>query len=84
MISTAYLNNMKYVYEISLNTFEKIHQFINFVASIDGELYLYSDEKIITARSIMGIFTLNLLEPILFYSNDPVSDLEAKIGDLQK
>lgn len=73
MINTTSLNDMKYVYKISLDSFEKINQFINTVDSIEGELYLYSEGRIILARSIMGIFTLNLLEPILFYSEHPVT-----------
>lgn len=41
----------------------------------DEEIDLYQNRYIINAKSIMGIFSLNLLEPIvvIIHSSDPVT-----------
>ena len=49
---------------ISLNSIEKVKSFANVIARFDGEFDLVSGRYIVDAKSIMGIFSLNLYEPL--------------------
>ncbi len=49
---------------ISLNSIEKVKSFANIIAKFDGEFDLVSGRYIVDAKSIMGIFSLNLYEPL--------------------
>ena len=49
---------------ISLNTVEKVKGFVNALAPLDGDFDLVSDRYVVDAKSIMGIFSLNLSKPI--------------------
>jgi len=50
--------------QICLNSIEKVKEFVNDVSKFDNDFELISDRYIIDAKSIMGIFTLNLAMPI--------------------
>jgi len=45
---------------ISLNTIERVKGFVNAISSIDGDFDLSSDRYVVDAKSIMGIFSLDL------------------------
>jgi len=45
---------------ISLNTIEKVKGFVNAVSSMEGDFDLSSDRYVVDAKSIMGIFSLDL------------------------
>ena len=49
---------------ISLNSIEKVKSFANIIARFEGEFDLVSGRYIVDAKSIMGIFSLNLYEPL--------------------
>ena len=49
---------------ISLNTVEKVKGFVNAVAPLDGDFDLVSDRYVVDAKSIMGIFSLDLSKPL--------------------
>ena len=49
---------------IDLNSIEKVKQFINDISKLEGEFDLISDRYIVDAKSIMGIFSLNLANPL--------------------
>lgn len=50
--------------QISLNTVEKVKGFVNTVSPLDGDFDLVSDRYIVDAKSIMGIFSLDLSKPL--------------------
>ncbi len=54
---------MKSVY-ISLNSIEKVKQFVNLINTYDSDFDLSSGRYIIDAKSIMGIFSLDLSKAI--------------------
>lgn len=62
---------MKEVY-VNLETPDKVQNFVKLITSLDSQFDLVSDNHILDARSLMGIFTLNLSKPILLriYSDD--------------
>ena len=49
---------------ISLDTIEKVRSFVNTVSRQAGDFDLVSDRYVIDAKSIMGIFSLDLSKPI--------------------
>ena len=50
--------------KISLNTVEKVKGFVNAVSPLDGDFDLVSDRYVVDAKSIMGIFSLDLGKPL--------------------
>ena len=49
---------------ISLNSIDKVKSFVNDVTKFDTDLDLVSGRYVIDAKSIMGIFSLDLSKPI--------------------
>ena len=61
--------------KISLNSIDKVKAFVNEITKFDSDFDLVSGRYVIDAKSIMGIFSLDLSKPIeLSIHND--SDLE--------
>ncbi len=50
--------------EICLNSIDKVKKFVNIIATYKGEFDLTSGRYIIDAKSIMGIFSLDLNQKI--------------------
>ncbi len=61
---------MKKVCQIKLNTINEVKEFVNIVLQCPYDVDLVSGRYIIDAKSLMGIFSLDLTRPI---------DLEADI-----
>ncbi len=51
-------------YAIELNSIDKVKCFVNEINTLDGEFDLVSGKYIIDAKSIMGIFSLDLSKPL--------------------
>lgn len=49
---------------ISLNSIDKVKAFVNDISKYDFDFDLVSGRYVIDAKSIMGIFSLNLSKPI--------------------
>ena len=50
--------------KISLNSIDKVKALVNEVTKYDAEIDLVSGRYVIDAKSIMGIFSLDLSKPI--------------------
>ena len=50
--------------KISLNSIDKVKSFVNDLAKFDSDFDLVSGRYVIDAKSIMGIFSLDLSRPI--------------------
>lgn len=50
--------------EISLNSIDKVKSFVNIITKYDYDFDLISGRYVIDAKSIMGIFSLDLSKPI--------------------
>ena len=50
--------------QISLNSIDKVKSFVNDVTKFDYDFDLVSGRYVIDAKSIMGIFSLDLSKPI--------------------
>ncbi|MDD5948682.1 MAG: HPr family phosphocarrier protein [Lachnospiraceae bacterium] len=49
---------------ISLNNIEKVKNFVNKISKVDANVDLESGRYVVDAKSIMGIFSLDLKKPI--------------------
>ena len=49
---------------ISLNSIDKVKAFVNEITKFDNDFDLVSGRYVIDAKSIMGIFSLDLSKPI--------------------
>ena len=49
---------------ISLNSIDKVKSFVNDISKFDSDFDLVSGRYVIDAKSIMGIFSLDLSKPI--------------------
>ncbi len=50
--------------KISLNSIDKVKSFVNTISQYDYDFDLVSGRYVIDAKSIMGIFSLDLSKPI--------------------
>lgn len=50
--------------QISLNSIDKVKSFVNEITKYDNDFDLVSGRYVIDAKSIMGIFSLDLSRPI--------------------
>ena len=50
--------------QISLNSIGKVKSFVNIISQFDSDFDLISGRYVIDAKSIMGIFSLDLSKPI--------------------
>ena len=57
---------------VKLNTIAKIKAFVEALKSADGPFTLTSGRYVIDAKSIMGIFSLDLSKPVLLKADEGV------------
>ena len=50
--------------QISLNSIDKVKSFVNEITKFDNDFDLVSGRYVIDAKTIMGIFSLDLSKPI--------------------
>ena len=65
---------------ISLNSIDKVKSFVNTLSKFDTDFDLVSGRYVIDAKSIMGIFSLDLSKPIdlnIHAENDSEEILQA-------
>jgi len=67
---------------ISLDTIEKVRNFVNTVSRQSGDFDLVSARYVIDAKSIMGIFSLDLSKPLRLDIHN-ASDYDAIVAELK-
>ena len=63
--------------QISLNSIDKVKNFVNTISKFDFDFDLVSGRYVIDAKSIMGIFSLDLSKPIDLNIHTEGSELES-------
>ena len=65
--------------QVNINSIDKVKSFVNTVTAFDAEFDLISGRFVIDAKSIMGIFSLDLSKPITLniYNDDDDRILES-------
>ena len=66
---------------ININSIDKVKAFVNTINTFDGNFDLVSDRYVVDAKSIMGIFSLDLSKPIdlNIHAEDNVDEVLAVI-----
>lgn len=67
--------------EIRLSTIEDVRNFVNTVSKYDIDIDLSSGRYIVDAKSIMGIFSLDLMKPITMTAH--ADDCDALMEDIK-
>lgn len=52
------------MFKVMLNAIDKVKQFVNVTSKVDGDVFLQSGRYIVDAKSIMGIFSIDLTKPL--------------------
>ena len=67
--------------KISLNSIDKVKSFVNDISKFDSDFDLVSGRYVIDAKSIMGIFSLDLSKPIdlNIHAEDNVDEILAAL-----
>lgn len=67
--------------QISLNSIDKVKNFVNDISGFNAEFDLVSGRYVIDAKSIMGIFSLDISKPIdlNIHSEEDIEDIIATI-----
>ena len=60
--------------KIRLSTIAEVRDFVNIVTAFDGDVDLVSGKYTVDGKSIMGIFSLDLLDPITVNVEDKDAD----------
>lgn len=68
--------------DISLNSIEKVKTFVNLINRFDYDFDLVSGRYVIDAKSIMGIFSLDLSKPITLNIHADASNAEDILKEL--
>lgn len=63
--------------EISLNSIDRVKSFVNDISKFDSDFDLVSGRYVIDAKSIMGIFSLDLSKPITLNIHADNANLDA-------
>lgn len=67
--------------DIKLSSIEDVRNFVNIVAKYDMDIDLMSGRYVVDAKSIMGIFSLDLLKPIALTVHS--DDCDALMEDIK-
>lgn len=67
--------------KISLNSIDKVKSFVNDISGFNAEFDLVSGRYVIDAKSIMGIFSLDISKPIdlNIHAESNIEDIMAAI-----
>ena len=69
-------------FNVKLSTIEEVKQFVTAATMSDSEIDLKSGRYVVDAKSIMGIFSLDLMKPIEVTVHS--DDCEAFLGAVSK
>ncbi len=70
-------------YMLDLNSIQKVKGFVTAIEAFDGYFDLATGRYVIDAKSIMGIFSMDLSKPVEFRileTDDKISEVEAAIA----
>ena len=68
---------------INLNSIDKVKSFVNLISTFEGDFDLASDRYVVDAKSIMGIFSLDLSKNLRLdiYSDTDAAAISDKLKD---
>ena len=68
---------------IKLDSIDKVKKFVNLSNRFEGDIDLVSNRYTVDAKSIMGIFSLNLSEPLTLkvYNEEEFDEIAQALAD---
>ena len=72
-------------YKIKLDAFDKVKKFVNAVQTFESDIDLISNRYIVNGKSLMGIFSLDLSNPlnVVVHEKDDVNEIN-KINEVME
>lgn len=70
--------------DISLNSIDKVKSFVNDISKFEYDFDLVSGRYVIDAKSIMGIFSLDLSKPITLNIHADNANIDSIMTTLEK
>ena len=70
-------------YTLDLNSIERVKGFVSIISNIEGYFDLVSGRYVVDAKSIMGIFSMDLSNHVEFRvleTNEKISEIEKAIA----
>lgn len=69
---------------LSLNSFDKVKDFVNAITPFDTEVNLVSGKYVVNAKSVMGIFSLDLSKPIEAIADEETATSNKELGQIKR
>ena len=69
--------------QVTINSIDKVKSFVNIISKFDFDVDMVSGRYIIDAKSIMGIFSLDLSNPIDLIVHAEGAQLEQALAAIQ-
>ena len=70
-------------YKLDLNSIERVKGFVSAISNMEGYFDLVSGRYVVDAKSIMGIFSMDLSENVelrILETNERISEIEKAIA----
>lgn len=71
-------------YKIKLDTIEKVKKFTSIIDTFENEIDLIANRYIVNAKSIMGVFSLDLTKPLKVIIHDATMKDVARLQELME
>ena len=73
-------------FTISLDSIAEVNAFANMIAHFTSEIDMSSGRYVVNAKSIMGIFSLDLTQPLTLtvHGNDELDEITAALAPYSK
>ena len=71
-------------FNISLSSINSVKNFVNAVNKYDFDVDLTSGRYVVDAKSIMGIFSLDLSKPIILEAHSPEASADSFKADMKE
>ena len=68
---------------LSLNSFDKVRDFVNAISPFDTEVNLISGKYVVNAKSVMAIFSLDLSKPIEAVADEESATANKELGQIK-
>lgn len=66
--------------KVNLNSIDKVKEFVNILNTFDGDFDLITDRYVVDAKSIMGIFSLDISKDIELAIHNPSDEVVAALA----
>lgn len=70
--------------EVTINNIDKVRKFVDIVSRFDCDIDLVSGHTMVDAKSILGIFSLNIMKPMTMIIRDNAENAEVIKNSLKE